>query len=150
MNKSIRTALAAMVLVGAGALTACTPESPTAPSAPKSASSTSKAAPTKAQDPEPEESKEATEAEQFKAFVAENGIPTEREAVKHVTKVRVGEKNGIFDSSEVFTDFTGDLMSSDQASGKLIASAFADWQQSENGLVTVYNADGDLLSNGNY
>ncbi|MBT3153240.1 hypothetical protein HTV45_20625 [Streptomyces sp. CHD11] len=33
---------------------------------------------------------------------------------------------------------------------KLIASAFADWKSSDNGLVTIYDAEGELLGNGNF
>lgn len=33
---------------------------------------------------------------------------------------------------------------------KLLASSFADWKQSKNGLVTVYDADGELLGNGEF
>lgn len=33
---------------------------------------------------------------------------------------------------------------------KLLTSAFADWKQSKNGLVTVYDADGELLGTGEF
>ncbi|WP_405845523.1 hypothetical protein OG528_05720 [Streptomyces platensis] len=48
------------------------------------------------------------------------------------------------------TDFTGGLMGPHQSEGKLIASAFADWKESKNGLVTVYDVKGEILSNGNF
>jgi hypothetical protein len=94
--------------------------------------------------------------EAFKAYVRKNGTANEKAAVKHVNKIQGGEENNnILDSADVYTTLTGDMFSGDQASGKLIASAFADFQKSrglgsKNGLVTVYNAGGDILSNGNY
>lgn len=95
--------------------------------------------------------------DQFKAYVAKNGTPPEKDAVKHVTKVQgADEKNNILDSAEIYTDFKGDIMdSSATGSAKLIASSFADFQasrgkDSKNGLVTVYNATGEILGNGKY
>jgi hypothetical protein len=99
---------------------------------------------------------EASTVDQFKAFVSKHGTATEKAASKHVTKIQGADnKNDILDAPEVYTDYSGDLMSEDAASGKLIASSFADWQasrgkDSKNGLVTVYNKTGELLSNGNY
>ncbi|CAL9540508.1 hypothetical protein [Streptomyces sp. Tu 3180] len=93
----------------------------------------------------------ASQAERFKAFVQKNGTPQEKEAVSHVTKVQgADEQNDILDAADVYTDFTGGIMGEGMAPAKLIASAFADWKQSENGLVTVYDADGELLGNGNF
>ncbi|MGW1029881.1 hypothetical protein ACWD4J_40505 [Streptomyces sp. NPDC002577] len=92
-----------------------------------------------------------TKAEQFIAFVKKNGLSAEKKAVKHVTKVRVAdETNDILDSADVYTDLTGDIVSGDASTARLIASAFADWKQSKNGLVTVYNADGEMLDNGEF
>lgn len=92
----------------------------------------------------------ASQAEQFKAFVAKNGTPKEKDAVAHVLKVQgADQQNDILDSADVYTDFTGGLMG--EGSGlKLIASAFADWKDSKNGLVTVYDADGEIITNGNF
>ncbi|MFC8867636.1 hypothetical protein ACFUAC_08280 [Streptomyces sp. NPDC057148] len=93
----------------------------------------------------------ASQADQFKAFVNKNGTPSEKEAVAHVTKVQgAEEQNDILDAADVYTDFTGGIMGEGMGPAKLIASAFADWKQSENGLVTVYDADGELLGNGNF
>lgn len=90
-------------------------------------------------------------AEEFRAFVNKSGLPAEKEAAKHVTKIQgADEQNNILDSADVYTDYTGNVMSGDAAKGKLIASAFADWKDSDNGLVTVYNASGEILSNGNF
>ncbi|MFJ7012849.1 hypothetical protein [Streptomyces albogriseolus] len=95
--------------------------------------------------------KKASQAEQFKAFVEENGTAQEKEAVSHVTKVQgADEQNDILDTADVYTDFTGGIMGEGTGPAKLIASAFADWEQSENGLVTVYDADGELLGNGQF
>ncbi|MFE6738052.1 hypothetical protein [Streptomyces tubercidicus] len=90
-------------------------------------------------------------ADQFKAFVTKHGSPQEKAAIGHVTKVQGAEEmNDILDSVDIYTDFTGGLMGPHQSEGKLIASAFADWKDSKNGLVTVYDVKGDLLSNGNF
>ncbi|MFE0574086.1 hypothetical protein ACFW21_18160 [Streptomyces albogriseolus] len=95
--------------------------------------------------------KKASQAEQFKAFVEENGTAQEKEAVSHVTKVQgADEQNDILDTADVYTDFTGGIMGEGTGPAKLIASAFADWKQSKNGLVTVYDADGELLGNGQF
>jgi hypothetical protein len=94
---------------------------------------------------------EKPQAEQFRTCVAKNGTDTEKAAVKHVTKVTGADKrNDILDSAEVFTDFTGGLTGPHQGEGKLIASAFTSCYESKNGLVTVYDKDGELLANANY
>ncbi|MFF7314721.1 hypothetical protein [Streptomyces sp. NPDC008137] len=92
-----------------------------------------------------------TQAEQFRSCVAKNGTDTEKAAVEHVTKVTGADKrNDILDSAEIFTDYTGGIMGPHQGEGKLIASAFTSCYESENGLVTVYDKDGELLANANY
>ncbi|MFD4264032.1 hypothetical protein ACFWR9_42120 [Streptomyces sp. NPDC058534] len=108
----------------------------------------SKEAPAK-QDEKPAAKK--SQAEEFQACVAKSGTGTEKTAVKHVTKVTgTDKKNNILDAAEVFTDYTGGLLGPHQGDGKLIASAFASCYESENGLVTVYDKDGEVLANGNY
>ncbi|MCX4644957.1 MULTISPECIES: hypothetical protein [unclassified Streptomyces] len=93
----------------------------------------------------------ASQAEQFKAFVAKNGTPKEKDAVAHVLKVQgADQQNDILDSADVYTDFTGGLMGEGSGPSKLIASAFADWKDSKNGLVTVYDANGEIITNGNF
>ncbi|MGW3745803.1 hypothetical protein ACWD62_35875 [Streptomyces sp. NPDC005146] len=95
--------------------------------------------------------KKLTQAEEFKAFINKNGTAAEKAAAKHITKVQGADKNNdILDTAEVYTDFTGGMMGPHQGEGKLIASAFADWRDSENGLVTIYDNAGEILSNGNY
>ncbi|MEU9314069.1 hypothetical protein [Streptomyces sp. NPDC048256] len=92
-----------------------------------------------------------TQAEAFQACVAKSGTPTEQAAIKHVTKVTGADKrNDILDAPEVFTDFTGGLMGPHQGEGKLIASAFTSCYESDNGLVTVYDKNGEILANANY
>jgi hypothetical protein len=92
----------------------------------------------------------------FKAYVKKHESAKTREAAAHVTKVQGADKNNdIMDTADIHTDYTGDLISADAGNAKLLASAFADFQAgrgkaSKNGLVTVYNADGEILSNGNY
>ncbi|MGW5565079.1 hypothetical protein ACWEWD_16895 [Streptomyces tendae] len=93
----------------------------------------------------------ASQAEQFRAFVQKNGTPKEKDAVSHVTKVQgADEQNDILDAADVYTDFTGGIMGEGTGPAKLIASSFADWKDSENGLVTIYDADGELLGNGQF
>jgi hypothetical protein len=94
---------------------------------------------------------EKPQAEQFRDCAAKNGTATEKAAVEHVTKVTGADKrNDILDAAEVFTDFSGGLMGPHQGEGKLIASAFTSCYESKNGLVTVYDKDGELLANANY
>ncbi len=98
-----------------------------------------------------EPAEEKTQAEQFQACVAKSGTDTEKAAVKHVTKVTGADKrNDILDAAEVFTDFTGGLIGPHAGEGKLIASAFTSCYESKNGLVTVYDKDGEMLANANY
>ncbi|MFI1419443.1 hypothetical protein ACH4VX_15855 [Streptomyces sp. NPDC020731] len=93
----------------------------------------------------------ASQAEQFKAFVQKNGTPQEKDAAGHITKVQgADEQNDILDAADVYTDFTGGIMGEGTGPAKLIASAFADWKQSGNGLVTVYDADGEIIGNGSF
>lgn len=92
-----------------------------------------------------------TQAEEFRSCVAESGTPTEKAAVEHVTKVTGADKrNDILDAPEVFTDFSGGLAGPHQGQGKLIASAFTSCYESDNGLVTVYDKNGEVLANANY
>ncbi|NVI30643.1 hypothetical protein [Streptomyces sp. CAI-17] len=98
-----------------------------------------------------QEKPKASQAEQFKAFVEENGTPQEKEAASHVTKVQGAEKqNNVLDTADIHTDYTGGVMGEGLGPAKLLTSAFADWKQSKNGLVTVYDADGELLGNGEF
>ncbi|MFJ8200001.1 hypothetical protein [Streptomyces sp. NPDC096152] len=92
-----------------------------------------------------------SQAEQFQACVAKSGTPTEKAAVKHVTKVTGTDKrNDVLDAAEVWTDYTGGFMSSNAGDAKLIASAFTSCYESKNGLVSIYGKDGDLIANANY
>lgn len=98
----------------------------------------------------------ASSVEQFKAYVAKNGTATEKAASQHVTKIQgADKKNDILDAPEVYTDYSGGITGPHTSDGKLIASTFADWMtsrdmDSKNGLVTVYDKTGEILSNGNY
>ncbi|MER6650377.1 hypothetical protein ABT248_07500 [Streptomyces sp. NPDC000971] len=110
------------------------------------------AEPVEAADDKPaEEKQELSQADQFKAFIAKNGTAAEKDAAQHVTKVQGADgSNGILDAADVYTDFTGGMMGPHQGEGKLLASAFADWKDSKNGLVTIYDEGGEILSNGNF
>lgn len=92
-----------------------------------------------------------SQAEEFAACVNKSGTSAEKAAVKHVTKVTGADDfNGILDAPEVFTTYTGGFMSKDAGGAKLIASAFAGCYKSDNGLVTVYGSDGEMISNGKF
>lgn len=143
----------AVALILSGTTSACMVEVPEEDGSP-SVSASEAAQDTGTQKDTEEDAKQAapkSPGEQFKAFVSKNGTPTEKDAVKHVTKVQgADEQNDILDSAEVHTDYTGGMFGSDASKGKLLASAFADWKDSKNGLVTVYDKDGEMLSNGNF
>ncbi|KIF71870.1 hypothetical protein HY68_01550 [Streptomyces sp. AcH 505] len=95
--------------------------------------------------------KDLSQAEEFQAFVAKNGTATEKAAAKHVTKIQGADKrNDILDSADIYTNYSGGMMGPHQGEGKLLASAFADWKDSDNGLVTVYDKKGELLANGQF
>ncbi|MFJ6571989.1 hypothetical protein ACIQNU_31760 [Streptomyces sp. NPDC091292] len=95
--------------------------------------------------------KKASQADQFKDFVNKNGTAKEKEAAGHITKIQgADEQNDILDSVDIYTDYTGGIMGKGQAPSQLIASSFAEWKTSKNGLVTVYDADGEMLGNGNF
>lgn len=109
------------------------------------------AAPAKDEKLKPAPKKDLSQADEFKAFIDANGTAAEKAAAKHIVKVQGADSNNdILDAADVYTDYTGGMMGPNQGDGKLLASAFADWKDSKNGLVTVYDADGELLANGNY
>lgn len=111
--------------------------------------SAQRAADTNAKDTSSEAKK--TQAEEFTACVNKTGTPTEKKAVAHVTKVTGADKrNDIFDNAEVYTDYTGGLMGDHQGDAKLIATAFTSCYESDNGLVTVYGEDGQMIANANF
>ncbi|MFC9464540.1 hypothetical protein [Streptomyces coelicoflavus] len=153
----MKTKIALGAVVGIAVIGAMSANSGDGDGDSKSDSRTSASAgekPDGAADAKPAEDKaveKASQAEQFKAFVQKNGSANEKDAVSHVTKVQgADEQNDILDAADVYTDFTGGLMGEGMGPAKLIASAFADWKDSENGLVTVYDADGELLGNGQF
>ncbi|OKK04534.1 hypothetical protein AMK26_14415 [Streptomyces sp. CB03234] len=115
-----------------------------APAASKPASAPTGKAP--AEQPEKQ-----SEADQFKAFVARDGTAAEKKAAEHVTRVQgSSEQNNVLDSAEIHTDYTGGLLGPHGGEGKLLASVFAEWKTSENGLVTVYGGDGEIIANGKF
>jgi FKBP-type peptidyl-prolyl cis-trans isomerase len=153
-----RAAVAATAVLALAAFaTACndddaSSDSKPAASAPASSAPASSKAPAKK-----DTSSSKSVAEQLKEFTAKNGTAEEKAAVAHVTKVQgADEKNDILDAPQVHTDYTGDLMDSDATGGAtLIASVFADFQKergkdSKNGLVTILNAKGSMIGNGQY
>jgi hypothetical protein len=91
------------------------------------------------------------QAEEFTACVNKSGTATEKAAVKHVTKVTGADKqNNVLDSAEVYTDLTGGMTGPHTGEGKLIATAFTSCYESDNGLVTVYDKNGEILSNAQF
>lgn len=104
-----------------------------------------------AEEPPADKPKEQSQAEQFKAFVEKNGTEAEKKAAQHVTRVQGADKqNDLLDTAEIHTDYTGGLLGPHGGDGKLLASVFAEWKDSENGLVTVYDSEGEILANGNF
>ncbi|MEJ8671883.1 hypothetical protein WKI71_36625 [Streptomyces sp. MS1.AVA.1] len=92
-----------------------------------------------------------TEAEKFQDCVGRTGTAGEKAAVKHVTKVSgTDERSRIADLADVFTDYGGGLLGGHAGEGRLIASAFSSCYKSANGMVTVYDKDGDLLATERY
>lgn len=98
-----------------------------------------------------------TSAQKFKAYIAKNGTASEKAAARHVVKVQGGDRlNNIMDTAGVYTDFTGDITStSATGAATLLAASFRDYQasrgkSSKNGLVTVYNATGGTVGNGQF
>ncbi|MQA96424.1 MAG: hypothetical protein GEV11_17900 [Streptosporangiales bacterium] len=116
------------------------------------AASSTEAAEDETQAPEARRTKPApSEAKAFKDCIKKDGTPAERRAVAKVVKVTgVETRNDILDNAEVHTDLQGDLFGPDANDAKIIASAFTTCYQSDNGLVTVYSEDGELLSTGNF
>ncbi|MFF9265834.1 hypothetical protein [Streptomyces longwoodensis] len=147
---------AAAVLALAAFATACNDDETQSGSENTTAASAPASAPASAKAPAKKEST-ASVADQLKEFTAKHGTAQEKAAVAHVTKVQgADQKNDILDAPEIHTNYTGDLMDTDATGGaKLIASVFADFQKergkdSKNGLVTVYNASGSVIGNGQY
>lgn len=93
----------------------------------------------------------SSQAERFQECVGRTGTASEKKAVKHVTKVTgADEHNRIADLADVYTDYSGGLMGEHAGDGRLIASAFTSCYKSSNGLVTVYDKDGELLATERY
>lgn len=98
--------------------------------------------------PQPSQLKR-TPLQEFQACVEEGGTTDEVTAVSHVVKLsNMDGWNGILDNPKAFTDWKGGLAHS--ADATLIASAFADCYHSNNGLITVYTADGHVAGNGQF
>jgi len=99
----------------------------------------------------------AARAGRFKAFVNRHGTAPQKSAVSHVTAVEwIDERDGVPTAVDVHTDFTGGLTGKGPGPSRLIATAFAHWIHAhdspvtDDGLVTVYDTDGDLIGGGNF
>lgn len=98
--------------------------------------------------PQPDPVK-ATPLQEFKACVEEAGTSEEVAAVSHVVKLTgMDDWNGILDNPKAYTDWKGGIRRN--ADANLIASAFASCYKSDNGLITVYSADGHVAGNGQF
>ncbi|WP_051789977.1 hypothetical protein [Streptomyces sp. NRRL S-1022] len=91
----------------------------------------------------------SSEADIFKRWAKANGSPADKAAVAHVTRVHGAfGGNGMVD---VYTDWTGGMFGGHNPDGKLVVSAYQTWMPGTgSGLVTVYDADGEILANGNF
>lgn len=142
-----RTALTFPVLLAGALLAGCSVPQATAPD-PQQPPTT---AAVEQEPTQPAKPKSRADADAFKAYVKDNGTPQEKQAAEHVVKLRISG-NDALGVATITTDLEGDLTSGSADTGKLIASAFADWKQSDNGssLVTINSGSGELLANGNY
>ncbi|MFG2540635.1 hypothetical protein ACGFU4_35895 [Streptomyces sp. NPDC048511] len=139
------------IATSGGADTTTDAKADTVSAAPADKTDDKPAAPAKEAEKPAPKPKKLSQADEFKAFINTNGTAAEKTAAKHITKVQGADSdNGILDAAEVYTDYTGGMMGPHQGDGKLLASAFADWKDSDNGLVTIYDEAGEILSNGNY
>ena len=104
----------------------------------------------KAEKPKPS-STFKTQADEFRACIQKTGMAPERAAGTHITKViGADDKNDILDTAEIWTNYTGGMLGDDAGKGKILAAAFAGCYKSKNGMVTVYDANGELLATGQY
>jgi len=97
--------------------------------------------------------KAQSQADQFRACIQKTGMVAEKTGGMHVTKVLGAAQGETFALAEVWTNYVGGMMGGDAPKGKVLASAFAGCYKSadgKSGLVTVYDANGEILSNGNY
>jgi hypothetical protein len=128
---------------------------PTASSSATALQTTAQASPTQARTTRAA-APQLSEVQLFQKWVAGHEGPKTAAAAKHVTKIQGADQvDNIMDSADVYTDYTGGLMGGDTGNAQLIVSAFSDWQtsrgkHSSNGLVTVYDQDGNVLGNGNW
>ncbi|MEU0688609.1 hypothetical protein [Streptomyces uncialis] len=159
--KSKLAVVAVIGITALGGIAACTPEDDGTSGKKKSSSSSADSGKGEAANGSKKDGKakgsdkdaEGSQATRFKAFVNKNGTPKEKDAVSHVTKVQGAEDvDGLLNTADIYTDYTGGLMGQGMGPSKLLASAFADWRKTDDGggLVTIYDADGELISNGNY
>jgi hypothetical protein len=151
-----QTAIAAAAAVLALSLAACNGTDgekgtgSSKPSAP-AATATKKPASKKAAPKAPAK----TPAQQFAAYVGQHGTTQEKTAARHVTKIQgADDLNNIADQASVYTDYTGGL-GAESGHARLLTGSFKDWEAargktSKNGLVTVYNASGDTIGNGQF
>src|ERR1043165_3753141 len=78
------------------------------------------------------ENPQPSQKQLFIECVNKTGLPSEKAAVDHVTKVR-SEGGSYLDSAEIYTDFNGDLFSPEANTAKLIASAYASCYHTDSG-----------------
>ena len=123
---------------------------------------TSKPTPTKVAAPERTKTEGDTNpppaqiaADQFRECIQRTGMVAEKTGGTHVTKVLGTDTgSGPILIAEVWTNYVGGMFGPDAPKGKILASAFATCYKLDPGegpgLVTIYDANGEILANGNY
>ncbi|MBB1261842.1 hypothetical protein [Streptomyces alkaliterrae] len=100
---------------------------------------------------EPEGPEAREEAAEFRECVEENGTDPEKMALQRVTAVTGSrDLNRENAAAEVFTDLPGGRVGPSIGQARLIAGAFASCYEADNGTVTVYSADGNMLATGRF
>lgn len=97
-------------------------------------------------------------ADTLKGYATSNGTPAEQAAAEHITKVQDDAAQDAFmPMADIYTDLPGGILSSDVNDAQLIVSLYKGLAEEQgfttsdnSGLVTVYNAKGEMLMNGNF
>ncbi|MCX2968045.1 MULTISPECIES: hypothetical protein [Streptomyces] len=85
-------------------------------------------------------------AEEFRSWVEQNGTGGQKEATARVDRV-IGEWNEKTGNAYVSTDINGGEtpVHDPEATATAVAEAFAAWQDSEQGFVSVYDVFGNAM-----
>lgn len=106
---------------------------------------------------EAQENRDKNAAEMLKGFANDKGTPQEREAASHVNKVQDNGSDALIPMADIHTNLSGDMFGPNGDVATLLVSLYmglADEQgfatSDGGGLVTVYNANGEVLTLGNF